>query len=487
MPMAVAPDIEQLVPVREGEYGDKVVAVEPGGIEYIRERERHGRALNLFWTWMSPNLEFATIFVGVLPVALFGMGFADAAAAIILGTALGSITHGILSAWGPRFGTPQMVQSRGAFGFLGNLLPAGLNAFTASVGWFIVNSVSGAFALQVLLGAKLLNVVDLPFGIAYLIIVVAQVAVAFIGHNMVHAFERVVFPYLALVFGLALVWIVAQAHLTTGINSGLQGPLGELGAFTLTFTAAFGYAAGWNPYASDYSRYLPRDSNPMRVGLAAGLGVFVSCVVLELVGAALVTVPGTKWGTTDNPTEQFRSVLPFALGVATMLGIAIGAVAANALNIYSGAMSFLTLGIKLPLRQRRALVALASGVVGLAIGIIYQANVGPGSKYEFFLLLISYWIAPYLAVVLLDYWLRRGAYDERVFYDRRYRPWKGIAAMLAGLIVSFPFWNNLLFKGPIPTALPWVGDLTFVVGFIVTAAVYYALQPRPAHSSRRAS
>lgn len=476
--MATAPDIERLVPVREGEYGDRVAAVEPGGIEYIRRQERHGKPLSLFWTWMSPNLEFATIFVGVLPIALFGMGFADAAAAIILGTALGSITHGILSAWGPKFGTPQMVQSRGAFGFLGNLLPAGLNAFTASIGWFIVNSVSGAFALQVLLGAKLLNLVDLPFAVGYLIIVLAQVAVAFIGHNMVHAFERVVFPYLALVFGLAMIWILAKAHLTSGINSGLQGPLGELGAFTLTFTAAFGYAAGWNPYASDYSRYLPREVNPVRVGLAAGLGVFVSCVVLELLGAALVTVPGTKWGPTDNPTEQFRSVLPFALGVTTMLGIAIGAVAANALNIYSGAMSFLTLGIKLPLRQRRAIVALASGVVGLAIGIIFQANVGPGSKYEFFLLLISYWIAPYLAVVLLDYWLRRGDYDERVFYDPHHRPWRGLIAMVAGLVVSFPFWNNPLFKGPVPAALPGVGDLTFVVGFIVTAVVYYALYAR---------
>jgi purine-cytosine permease-like protein len=131
-------------------------------------------------------------------------------------------------------------------------------------------------------------------------------------------------------------------------------------------------------------------------------------------------------------------------------------------------------------------VALASGVVGLAIGIIFQANVGPGSKYEFFLLLISYWIAPYLAVVLLDYWLRQGAYDERVFYDPHYRPWRGLVAMAAGLVVSFPFWNNPLFKGPVPTALPWVGDLTFVVGFIVAAAVYYALYPRSAAQALRA-
>jgi hypothetical protein len=36
------------VPVREGVYGDRVAAVEPGGIEFIPERERHGRPLDLF-------------------------------------------------------------------------------------------------------------------------------------------------------------------------------------------------------------------------------------------------------------------------------------------------------------------------------------------------------------------------------------------------------------------------------------------------------
>src|SRR5215472_17970766 len=99
--------VETGVPIREGEYGDRVVAVEPGGIEYIPDRERHGTPLKLFWTWMSANLEFATVFIGVLPIAFFGMGFWDASAAILLGTLLGSVTHSILSSWGPKFGVPQ--------------------------------------------------------------------------------------------------------------------------------------------------------------------------------------------------------------------------------------------------------------------------------------------------------------------------------------------------------------------------------------------
>jgi nucleobase:cation symporter-1, NCS1 family len=462
------------VPEREGEYGARVVAVEPGGIEHIPERERHGSPIQLFWTWMSANMEFATIFVGILPVAFFGMGFADAALALVLGTALGSLTHAILSSWGPRFGVPQMVQSRGAFGYVGNLLPAVLNTFTASIGWFIVNSVAGAFALISLFG-PLLHWFTMPFWLAFLVIVVVQVGVAFVGHNLVHEFEKYAFPFLLIVFGLTTILVFAQANLSHGIDSKAQSVLGgETGAFTLTFTAAFGYAVGWNPYASDYTRYLPSSTSRFMTGLWAGLGVFVSCAVLEVMGAALVTVPGTKWLGT-NPTDQLIKPLPGLLAGLVLLGIALGAATANVLNIYSGAMSFLTLGIRLPLRTRRAVVALSGGIIGFIVGVVLEASVGPGSKYEDFLLLIAYWISPFLAVVLVDYWMRGGRYDERVFYDPRHRPWQGLVAMVAGIVVSFPFWNNPLITGPLAKAVPALGDITFIVGFVVTGAVYYVL------------
>ena len=133
-------------------YGSKVAAVEPGGAEFIPLSERHGKPLQQFWTWVSPNMEFATIFVGIIGVWFFGQSFWMATLAIVLGSALGSLSMGFLAARGPLFGVPQMVLSRIGFGFLGNILPAGINALVAGVGWFAVNSVSGAFALNALLG-----------------------------------------------------------------------------------------------------------------------------------------------------------------------------------------------------------------------------------------------------------------------------------------------------------------------------------------------
>ncbi|HEY2284809.1 MAG TPA: cytosine permease, partial [Streptosporangiaceae bacterium] len=155
--------------VREGTYGKKVAAVEPGGAEFIPLSERHGTPLGQFWTWVSPNMEFATIFVGVIGVWFFGQSFWATALAIVAGTALGSVSMGALSARGPLFGVPQMVLSRIGFGYLGNILPAGVNAL---LGW----------------NTKL----------CLLIIVVAELGVAFFGHNLVHTFERWSFPVLVI-------------------------------------------------------------------------------------------------------------------------------------------------------------------------------------------------------------------------------------------------------------------------------------------------
>lgn len=458
------------VPVREGEYGERVVAVEPGGIEYIPERERHGNPANLVWTWMSPNLEFATVYVGVIPIAVFGGAFWPTIAALTLGIALGSLTHAILSTWGPRFGVPQLVQSRGAFGFVGNLLPAGLQSITSGIGWYAVNSVSASFALQSLF--VVLHWPALPFWLALVVIVLVQVAVAFAGHNMVHQVERVLVPYLGIVFALATIVILAHANLGQGFNSKAPVPFGgPSAAFILAMTIALGYVVGWNPYASDYTRYLAPGTRPLKVALAAGGGMFVANFVLMLMGAGLATVAGTDFS--KSPTDQLLVPLPVWLAALTFLGIAAGGVAANAINIYSSAISFLALGVRWGFRQRRAIVALSTGVLGFIVALV--GHTSPGGNYENFLLLIAYWITPFLAVVLVDYWLRRGEYDEALFFDRRYRPWQGAVSMLAGIAASVPFWNQTLFLGPVPRARPELGDLSFFVGFVVTAVVYYAL------------
>ncbi len=460
------------VQVREGEYGERVIAVEPGGAEFIALHERHGKPLQLFWTWTSPNLEFATVFVGVLAVAAFGLSFWQATLAIVIGSAAGSITQGILSARGPSHGVPQMVLSRLGFGYWGNILPAGLNSVTAGIGWFAVNSVSGTFALNTL--------THMPKPLCLVIIVALQIVIAFFGHNLVHAFERYAFPVLAIIFVIATLVILAKSA------PGAPSHGGGLGGFLLTTGAVFGYAVGWNPYAADYSRYFKPDTSRMAIALWSGLGLFLSCVVLEIAGAgsATVTSAGAALG---NPTGSFTGHLPTVLADLTLLAIAIGAVAANVLNIYSGALSFVAMGVRLPLALRRAIVALVFGVIGFIVALTGLHDAG--EKYTNFLLIIAYWIAPWLAVVFCDQFLRRRtplSQIEPMLFDRKHTNWAGPVAMLVGMGLSiWLFSNQTEYVGLVPRHVPSVGDITFEVGFVLTAAIYliwHAITGRQRHA-----
>lgn len=441
----------------DAHYGAKVLAVEPGGADYVPLAERHGTPGQLLWTWMSPNMEFATVFVGVLGVQVFGLTLTSAIIALVVGTALGSLTHGVLSASGPSRGVPQLVASRIPFGWRGNILPAGLNSVTAGIGWFAVNSVSGAFALNALL--------HWPKALCLTIVVVAQIAIAFFGHNLLQVLERWLFPVLGVAFLLAAIEIFSKV----GPSKGGGGS----GGFLLTLGAAFGYAVGWNPFASDYTRYLPVAVSKVRTGLFAGLGVFVSCAALEIVGAASATVAG---GGSANPTVAFTSHLPTGIADFTLLAIAVGAVCSNAMNVYSGAMSFLALGFTMPLRLRRAISALGFGVLGFVLALFGLHDAG--TKYENFLLIIAYWIAPWLAVVLIDQFLRRGQHTAALLFDRRHNPFAGWAAIVVGMAVSIPlFCHQTEFVGVLAKHQPALGDITFEVGFVVTAMVYLLLRP----------
>jgi NCS1 family nucleobase:cation symporter-1 len=167
-----------------------------------------------------------------------------------------------------------------------------------------------------------------------------------------------------------------------------------------------------------------------------------------------------------------------ALADFVLVAIAIGAVCANVLNIYSGAMSFLTLGFRLPLALRRAIVAAVAGTIGFIVALTGLHDAG--EKYTNFLLVVAYWIAPWLGVMFSDMLLRRRVRVDGFLFDTKHNPWAGWVAMGIAMVVSiWLFSDQTKYLAPIPKAHPGLGDLTFEVGFVLAAvlyAIFYKLQ-----------
>jgi len=99
--------------------------LELNGTNIIDERERTGKASSLFWPWCGANVSLLALSYGAFFLG-FGISFAQASFAALLGAGLSFLLVGISSLAGKRSNAPTMVLSRASFGVKGNVIPGAL-------------------------------------------------------------------------------------------------------------------------------------------------------------------------------------------------------------------------------------------------------------------------------------------------------------------------------------------------------------------------
>ena len=197
-----------------------------------------------------------------------------------------------------------------------------------------------------------------------------MLAVAFLGYNFVHLFERFTFPVLVVIF-VAGMAVILPARRPAPI--GRRGPgrvLDRAGRLVRLHRRLEPLRRGLLP--------LPAGPPPRkRAGIFAGLGNFLSSTVLQIAGAAAVTAVGVANWDGGNPTGSYISLMPGWLGGVTLLAIFIGAISANALNLYSArdVVRRARRGLPDGVRPRGARV-----VVGLAGLVVAHPRAGATSR-----------------------------------------------------------------------------------------------------------
>jgi NCS1 family nucleobase:cation symporter-1 len=96
------------------------------------------------------------------------------------------------------------------------------------------------------------------------------------------------------------------------------------------------------------------------------------------------------------------------------------------------------------------------------------------------LLFIGYWIAPFCAVVLIDWHYNRAKYTPSFLrgalsFRNLGNGWPAIVAFVAGFGAMVPFMNTSIVVGPAVNALDGA-DIAFYVGFVVAGVLYYVLR-----------
>jgi len=285
--------------------------------------------------------------------------------------------------------------------------------------------------------------------------------VGFFGYEVIHRLQAVLTVVLFVTFVVFAVKLAGGHEIVT--PAAAHGP-DLVGAFILEVTVALSLAVSWASYASDYSRYLPAHSSRRAVFGFTFAGIVSAYVFVQGIGIAAAPV------LSEQTSEGVRSVMGGgALGALALLVIALAAVGSAAMNDYSGSLALQTVGIRL----RRPVSALV--VTALAFALILWLHSGNmSSRFQDVLLLVSYWIPGFVAVTVIDWWLRARGRRTINLADQHTDRAKAVAA-LAAFVVAYgaavPFMHTSLIEGPV--ARTWHGaDTAYFVGFFVAALLY---------------
>ncbi|MDS1030615.1 cytosine permease [Bacillota bacterium LX-D] len=431
--------------MEEKSYQENVLEVEPYGIEPIPQKERHGHPRQMFTIWFAINLNVVSWFTGFLGIE-FGLSLKYAILAILIGNVFGAFCLGMISTLGPELGQPLIPASKKAMGKAG-VFGLSFLSLINNIGWLAVNLVLAIMALQ--------KIVPLSYHLSLLVLTAATLLVAIYGYNFIHSFAHwmsIIVGVLFLIMSVITVQNLPEILAQAGPNT--AGGF-SLGMFILTIAVAFSYQISYCPIGADYARYLPANTSKRKILNFSFWGACSVCIWLEILGALTASL-----GMHTGPMDFFAQLMG-AFTIPALITIILSILPVNAMAMYSGGLAALTMGLPLK-RWTSALLIACLGALSISFG-----HGELSSMYENFLLLLSYWIAPWVGVILCD------------FYYRKVHPelqnvtmgWQGVGAFICGVAVSIPFMSSVLYTGPLATYLGGA-DISYFLSLCVSSLLY---------------
>jgi purine-cytosine permease-like protein len=442
--------------------------VEARSIDYVPRSERHGRLADQATVWLASSACLLTLATGAIGITL-GLGLLWTIIALTAGTVVASLLVAAHASQGPHLGLPQMVQSRPQFGRHGALFIWGTAVL---VYWGYV--VSGFL----ILGTTLSDLIGGSSAFWLLATAVVSLALAIVGHDWLHVAQRWISAVLIVFLGIYTVGMIAGGHVPHHHGEFTTASF-DLVPFLATFVAAFGYQLSWAFYVSDYSRYMPADTDRRSIIVVTFIGLVVGVLWMEIVGAlamALFPELAVVTGVKESADLIFQG-----LGAIVLILAAAGTIGLMGMSLYGGSLTLISAldSIK-PVTSTVRLRAVTIGVlfVTAAVLALELPDDFLATTFVTILTILGYLMAPWTAINLTDYFLvRRGEYSVREIFNPsgiygRWN-WRGCVAYVVAFAVMVPFMYLSFFEGPVAKALNDL-DISVFIGLPV-AAILYAL------------
>jgi len=416
---------------------DQAFHVEQHGIDFIPESERWARPRDIASMWAGASVNVEYFIYGAILLG-FGFSFWQAISLIILGN-LSWFLVGLCSLQGPQTGTTVFAINRASYGPNGSRLIALFNWLT-QLG-FETEGLILIVGAALVLSAKAGYSPGTPAKIVFVLLAVGvQIVLPFLGHaTMVKVLRWLIAPF-AVIFAVLLVYGLIHGHtdVKAAPYANWQLYMGGL-AFTITLSGL-----GWTECGNDYTRYLPPNASKGKTIGWLFVGTALPEMLMMAIGALAFTFVGTyaSWNGA-NPFSGFTSqhaiptpfvVLFLAFAIVQLFGI-------NSLDLYSSGVTLQALGLRL----KRYHAVLLDSVICLGITFYAVFDAHFSTLLKDFVDVVIVWIAPWCAIYLVDWWMRRSRYvpgelhktdRTSIYWAQGGVNWAAIVAQVVGMFAS---------------------------------------------------
>ncbi len=477
--MTVTEDFSEELAVIHDPESKEALHVEQHGIDFIPESERWARPVDVGGMWAGASVQIEYFIYGAI-LMTFGFTFWQALSLIIIGN-LSFLLLSLCSLQGPNAGTTVMAINRAPFGPNGSR-PISFFNWITQIGF----EVEG---LILIVGAGIVLMIKagfLPGDPAKIVLVIAAVVIQgilpFFGHAaIVKTLRWLVVPFVVL-FAVMLGFAIPHARL----NAVIHGAGWQLYLAGLAFTIALS-GLGWTENGNDYTRYCATKTSKSSIVGWVFLGTAVPEILIMTLGAVVGTFIANIGG-------KAGALVPFAhqgfipawfvdvfliFAIIQIFGI-------NSLDMYSSGVSLQAIGV--PVKRYQAVLVDCVIAFGVTMYAVFSSSFT--TYLSDFVDVVIVWIAPWCAIFLVDWILRRYRYvpselqktgRDSLYWRKGGIHWPawiaqllGMFAAISGLSATFtlPHWINEV------TYHNEGADFSIFMGLGVGGIVYAALSWR---------
>lgn len=479
----------------------RLTEVEQHGIAPIPDADRTARPIDLFRFTLGGANTLAVVVLGTFPIFIFGLSFWEGVAATLVGLVVGSLIVMPTALFGPLTGTNNAVSSGAHLGILGRIGGSFLALLTA-VTFFILTLYAGGDVVVGLLDRIAgTGQPEWLFALAYAFFAIVVLVVSLYGFQLMLAVNK-----LSVVAASAM-YVIGFVALAGDFDGGYDGAAGTdevpfVSAFVASALLVASNPLSFGAFLGDWSRYIPRDTSPLRLMGGAFIGQ-IATVIPFFFGmftsvAILSAAPEAADG--GGYIVGLVQVSPGWYLVPILLIAVIAGFASGAQLLYGPGLDFSSVFPRLSRFQATAIV----GTVAIAVVFIARFATDFVDTITTFATLIVVFNVPWAIVLTLGYLVRRGWYDPDglqvfnrgqrggIYWFTRGLNWRGMVAWLVPAGVAMLFVNLPgQFEGPLRNLAADIGistlagvDLSLVVALVLAVAVYLGLLwlfPEPRH------